>query len=194
MKPLKTILYFTLIAVLCVSCLGDQKTVVGQEYGDTNFVNDSFKGNIKDFAELPKDLCGFLNEDSILKAYDNATSVSFGGSNSFMSKNCQFSVTFFNDASQFIKGSIFIVDDSAEEDNWQESWEFRKKRYKSAEYVKDLGRAAIWYGKQRKLEIKMKGYMVSITAPPKMIDKNKIDNDTDVKDAAVAIAKSMNLF
>jgi hypothetical protein len=194
MKPLKTILYFTLIAVLCVSCLGDQKTVVGQEYGDTNFVNDSFKGNIKDFAELPKDLCGFLNEDSILKAYDNATSVGFGGSNSFMSKNCQFSVTFFNDASQFIKGSIFIVDDSAEEDNWQESWEFRKKGYKSAEYVKDLGRAAIWYGKQRKLEIKMTDYTVSITAPPKMMDKNKIDNDTDLKDAAVAIAKSMNLF
>lgn len=183
-----------LIATLCVSCLGDQKTVVGQEFGDTNFVNDSFKENKIDFSKLPKDLCGLLNKDSILKAYDNATSVSFGGSNSFMNKNCQFSVTFFNDASQFIKASVFIVDDSAEEDNWQESWEFRKKRIKSAEYVKGLGRAAIWYGKQRKLEIKMKDYQVSITVPPKMTAKNQIDNNADVKDVAIAIAKSTNLF
>jgi hypothetical protein len=177
-----------------VSCFGDQKTVIGQEFEDTDFINDNFKGNKKDFSELPKDLCVFLDEAPILKAYDNATSVSFGGSDSFMNKNCQFSVTFFNDASQFIRGSIFIVDDSAEEDNWQESWEFKKKRYKSAAYVTDLGRAAVWYGKQRKLEIKMKDYQVSITVPPKMIEKNKIDNETDVKAAAIAIAKSMNLF
>ena len=194
MKAIKYTLCFLLINLLLVSCLGDQKTVIGQEYGDSNFVNDNFKGNKKDFSELPQDLCEFLNEDSILKAYDNATSVTFDGENSFMNKNCQFSVTYFNDASQFIKGSIFIVDDSAEESNWKESWEFKKKRFKSAEYVKDLGRAAIWYEKQRKLEIKMKGYTVSITAPQKMIDKNKIDNDTDVKEAAIAIAKSTNLF
>jgi hypothetical protein len=177
-----------------VSCLGDQKTVVGQEFGDTNFVNDNFQGNKKDFSELPKDLCVFLNKDSILKAYVNATSVTFNGENAFMSKNCQFSVTFFNDPSQFVKGSIFIVDDSAEEANWQESWEFKKKRFKTAEFVKNLGRAAVWYGKQRKLEIKMKDYQVSITVPPQVIAKNKTDNDANVKDAAIAIAKSTNLF
>lgn len=185
---------FAFMSIVFVSCLGDQKTVVGQDFGDTNFVNDNFKGNKKNFSELPDNLCEFLDESTIIKGYDNATSVTFNDKNRFMSKNCQFSITYFNDPSQFIVGSMFIVDDSAEEAEWKESWEFRKKRFKSAEYVKNLGRAAIWNAKQRKLEIKMKGYTISITVPPKMIEKNKIDNDADVKAVAVSIAKSTNLL
>ncbi|MGB3607761.1 hypothetical protein [Psychroserpens sp.] len=194
MKTLKNSIWALVAALMLLSCMGDQKTIVGQEYGDTDFVNEDFTANKKSFEDLPKDLCGFLNEDSILKAYENATSVTFNGKNSFMSKNCQFSVTFFNDSSQFIQGSIFIIDDSAEEETWQETWEFKKKRYKTAEYVKNLGRAAIWIGKQRKLEIKMKGYSVAITVPPKMIAKSKLDNGADVKNIAIAIAESTNLF
>lgn len=193
MKHIKKSLALVLISTLLVSCFGDQKTIIGQEFGDTDFVNTNFKGNKKDFSDLPKDLCGFLDEATILKAYENATSVTFNGKNSFMNKNCQFAVTFFNDNTQFIKGSIFIVEDN-EGDNWQENWEFKKKRFKSASYVKNLGMAAIWNGKQRKLEIKMKDYQVSITVPPKMTAKNKLDNDTDVKDIAIAIANSTNLF
>ena len=190
MKYLKYIL--VLLTIITISCIGDKKTVVGEELGDTSFVNENFKGNKKNFSELPKDLCEFLDEDSILKGYDNATSVSFNGKNSFGNKNCQFNVIFFNDESQYIIGSIFINEDNS--NNWQESWEMKKKRFKSAQYVKNLGMAAIWNGKQRKLEIKMKGYMVMITVPPKMIAKNNLDNNADVKDIAIAIANSTNLF
>ena len=183
----------TLLVTLLASCLGDQKTVVGQEFGDTSFVNENFKGNNKNFSELPKDLCEFLNETTILKGYNNATAVTFNGKNSFMNKNCQFTVTFFNDNTQFIKGSVFIYEDN-ETDNWQETWEFKKKRFKSASYVKNLGMVAVWNGKLRKLEIKMKGYTAAITVPQKMLAKNKLDNNTDVKNVAVAVAKSTNLF
>lgn len=193
MKVIKIILLTVFTTLLLASCLGDQKTVVGQEYGDTDFVNANFKGNKKDFSALPKNLCDFLDESSILKGYDNATSVNFRSKDAFLNKNCQFVVTFFNDDTQFIVGSIFINEDVSE-DNWQESWEFKKKRFKSAEYVENLGMAAVWNAKQKKLEIKMKGYVVMITVPPKMIAKNSIDKDADVKNIAIALAKSTNLF
>ncbi|MGC1472126.1 MAG: hypothetical protein WA775_06010 [Psychroserpens sp.] len=194
MKILKISFWALVAALMLLSCMGDQKTVVGQEYGDTDFVNEDFTANKMNFEDLPKDLCEFLNEQDILKGYDNATSVTFDGKNSFMNKNCQFAVIYFNDKSQFIKGSIFITETTVESENWIETWEFKKKRFNSAEYVDNLGMAAIWNGKQRKLEIKMKGYIVAITVPPKMIAKSEVDNESSVKDAAVAIAESTNLF
>ncbi|BAO75178.1 hypothetical protein [Winogradskyella sp. PG-2] len=194
MKNIKIIGLALVLVILLNSCNGDQKTVVGQDYGDTSFVNDSFKGNKKNFSELPEDLCEFLDEAAILKGYDNATSVKFDAGSSFINKNCQFNVIFFDDLSQYIRGSIFITENKSEGDGWKESWEMRKKRFKSAEYVPNLGMATIWIGKQKKLEIKMKGYDVMITVPPKMKAKNKIDNEADVKNVAISIAKNTNLF
>ena len=194
MKTIKFLAVTLFITTLFTSCLGDQKTIVNQEFGNTDFVNENFKVNKKNFSDLPKDLCEFLDEASIIKGYDNATSVTFNGKNSFMNKNCQFTVTFFSDTSQFIKGSIFINENTSENDNWKESWEMKKKRFNSAEYVENLGMAAIWNGKQKKLEIKMKGYDVMITVPPKMTNKNQINNNADVKHIAIAIAKNTNLF
>ena len=156
-------------------------------------MNENFKGNKKNFSDLPKDLCEFLDEASILKGYNNATSVLFNGKNSFVNKNCQFSVIFFNDQSQYIIGTLFINEDTYVED-WKDHWKMKKKRFQSAEYIRDLGMAAIWNGKQRTLDIKMKGYTVVITVPSKMIAKNKLDTNANVKDIAIAIANSTNLF
>jgi len=182
------------VNLLLVSFLGDQKTVIGQEYGDTDFVNDDFTANKKSFGELLKNLCEFFNGDVIIKEYDNATSVKFDLGKSFMSKNCQFSVTYYNDVSQLIRGPVFVIEENDEDDRWKESWEMKKKRFKSAEYIDNLGRVAIWNGKKRKLEIKMKGYVVTITVSPKMRAKNKLDNNTDVKNVAVAMAKVLGYF
>ena len=70
----------------------------------------------------------------------------------------------------------------------------KKKRFISVEYIRDLGMAAIWNGKQRTLNIKMKGFTVVITVPPKMIAKNKLDTNANVKDIAIAIGNKTNLF
>ena len=193
MKVFKNGLLLLVTALLSASCIGDQNTVIGQEFEDSDFVNENFKGNKKNFSDLPKDLCEFLDEASILKGYNNATSVLFNGKNSFVNKNCQFSVIFFNDQSQYIIGTLFINEDTYAED-WKDHWEMKKKRFRSAEYIKNLGMAAIWNDKQRTLDIKMKGYTVVITVPSKMIAKNKIDTNANVKDIAIAIANSTNLF
>ena len=193
MKVFKNGLLLLVTALLSASCIGDQNTVIGQEFEDSDFVNENFKGNKKNFSDLPKDLCEFLDEASILKGYNNATSVLFNGKNSFVNKNCQFSVIFFNDQSQYIIGTLFINEDTYVED-WKDHWEMKKKRFRSAEYIKNLGMAAIWNGKQRTLDIKMKGYTVVITVPSKMIAKNKLDTNANVKDIAIAIANSTNLF
>ena len=193
MKVFKNGLLLLVTALLSASCIGDQNTVIGQEFEDSDFVNENFKGNKKNFSDLPKDLCEFLDEASILKGYNNATSVLFNGKNSFVNKNCQFSVIFFNDQSQYIIGTLFINEDTYVED-WKDHWEMKKKRFRSAEYIKNLGMAAIWNDKQRTLDIKMKGYTVVITVPSKMIAKNKIDTNANVKDIAIAIANRTNLF
>jgi len=193
MKVFKNRLLLLGTALLFASCISDQKTIIGQEFEDSDFVNENFKGNKKNFSDLPKDLCEFLDEASILRGYNNATSVLFNGKNPFVNKNCQFSVIFFNDQSQYIIGTLFINEDTYAED-WKDHWEMKKKRFRSAEYIKNLGMAAIWNDKQRTLDIKMKGYTVVITVPSKMIAKNKIDTNANVKDIAIAIANSTNLF
>ena len=193
MKVFKNRLLLLGTALLFASCISDQKTIIGQEFEDSDFVNENFKGNKKNFSDLPKDLCEFLDEASILRGYNNATSVLFNGKNPFVNKNCQFSVVFFNDQSQYIIGTLFINEDTYAED-WKDHWEMKKKRFRSAEYIKNLGMAAIWNDKQRTLDIKMKGYTVVITVPSKMIAKNKIDTNANVKDIAIAIANSTNLF
>ena len=195
MKFIKQILTIIFITLLLSSCFGDKKTAVGQDFDTDDFENTNFEGNKVNFKDLPQNMCSYLNSEAILNQYSNGTSVTYDDGKRFGGKNCNFKITFFDTASSFSMGSIFIVENLPEsETNWKEDWEFQKKMKSSTAYVSNLGKAAIWYAKQRKLDIKMDGYTISITAPIPWTSATEFDKNAALKDVAIALAKRTNLF
>lgn len=196
MKNLKTVALSALMAILLVSCLGDKKTAIGQDFDTDDFENKNFTGNKVNFEDLPEDMCGYLDTDVILNQYadEGATSIKYDDKRRFMGKNCNFSIILNNTPSNFSIGFLSIIENLGEEEtNWKDTWEFQKKMKKSTAYVSDLGKAAIWYGKQRKLDIKMEGYTIALTVPA-LYDKEQPNKHYDYKKFAIAIAKNSKLL
>ncbi len=177
------------------SCLGDKKTVIGQEFGDTDFVNADFKGNKIEFGDLPKNMCEYLSESQISKLYPDGTKVLFDDGKTYMTKNCRFLVYIGEREYNYLGGTLFATEDIAEvEKEWVESWEMQKKLSKTSEYVSGLGNAAIWFGKKRELRIKMKGYTISITVPGSSVNEEESAKKRDYKNIAIKIAENTNLI
>ena len=196
MKELKIVGLSALLSILLVSCFGDKTTVVGQEFDTDDFENKNFSGNRFNFQDLPEDMCEYLNSDVILKQYANegATEIKFDDKGRFMGKNCNFLIILNNTPSNYSLGFLSIIENLGEEEtNWKEGWEFQKKMKKSTAYVSGLGKAAIWYGKQRKLDIKMEGYTIALTVPA-LYDKDQPNKEYDYKAFAIAIAKNSKLL
>ena len=59
MKVFKNGLLLLVTALLFASCIGDQNTVIGQEFEDSDFVNENFKGNKKIFQIYLKTFVSF---------------------------------------------------------------------------------------------------------------------------------------
>ena len=195
MKTIQNIITVTFISLLFMSCFGDKNTVIGQDFGDTSFVNKDFSGNKKEFAALPKNMCEFISESQLKKSYPDASKILFDDGKTFMTKSCRFLVYIGNNEYDYLSGTIIAVEDQiAEGEDWKETWELKKKMSKSSEYVSGLGQAAVWIGKKRELSIKMDGYMITINVPGSPFNKEEIAKKRDYKAIAIKIAKDTNLF
>lgn len=195
MKNLKWILFSTLLSFFLTACFGDKNTVVGKDLGDTSFVNKNFSGNKKDFASLPKSMCEFISETQLKESYPDANKILFDDGKTFMTKSCRFLVYIGDSEYDYLNGTIIAVEDQlAEDEDWKETWELKKKMSKSSSYVSDLGKAAIWIDKKRELSIKMDGYMITITVPGSPFNKEELAKKRDYKKIAIEIAKSTGLF
>lgn len=196
MKKLKRVLLSATVAIMLVSCFGDKKTAIGQDFDTDDFENKNFTGNKFNFKDLPEDMCAYLNTDIILSQYagEGATQVKFDNKRRFMGKYCNFGVILNNIPSNYSLGFLSIVENQGEEEtNWKEALEFQKKMKKSTSYVSGLGKAAIWYEKQRKLDIKMDGYTIALTVPA-LYNKDQPNKEYDYKTIAITIAKSSTLL
>lgn len=195
MNCIKRIALIFLIAVTTTACFGDKNTVIGQELGDTNFVNKNFSGNKKEFSELPKNMCTYIDMDKVHDMYADASKVVNDEGKTFMTKSCRFLVYIGEGEFNYLSGSIFAVEDKlAEGEKWEETWELKKKMSKSSEYISDLGKAAIWIAQKRELSIKMDGYTVMITVPGSTFKSEEEAKNRDYKKIGIEIAKSTGLF
>jgi hypothetical protein len=195
MKTIKSIAIISVVSFLFTACFGDKNTVIGQELGDTNFVNKSFAGNKKEFASLPKNMCEFIQETTVKELYPDATKVLFDDGQTFMTKSCRFLVYTSDNEYDYLSGTIFAVEDQiAPGEDWKESWELKKKMSKTSEFISSLGKAAVWIGKKRELSIKMEGYIITINVPGSPFKKEEIAKKRDYKSIAIKIAQSTNLF
>lgn len=195
MKSIKHIAFLVLISISTTGCFGDKTTVIGQELGDTNFVNKDFSGNKIEFSALSKNMCSYISETKVKELYPNAKKILVDDGKTFQSKSCRFLVYMDDEEYNYLSGSIFATEDVlAEGEKWEESWELKKKVSKSSEYVSGLGKTAIWIGKKRELYIKMEGYTIMITVPGSTFKEEEVAKKRDYKKIGVEIAKSTGLF
>ena len=195
MKNLQRIAITTAISFLLMACFGDKNTVIGQELGDSNFVNTNFSGNKVDFSALPKNMCSYIKESKLKELYPDAKKILFDDGKTFASKNCRFLVYTSDEKFDYLSGTIFAAKNAiAEGEDWKQTWELKKKMSKSGVYVSGLGEAAIWIGKKRELSIKMDGYIITINVPGSPFKKEELDKKRDYKNIAIEIAKSTGLF
>jgi hypothetical protein len=83
-------------------------------------------------------------------------------------KNCVYTIIFNDDADApdyTTTGLALIQEVTGVEDEWRDNWSVKKAVSKSAVWVPNLGKAAIWNSPNRTLEVKFDGYSLLITAP-----------------------------
>jgi predicted small secreted protein len=195
MRKIKLIAVLTFTSFLFTACFGDKNTVIGQEFGDTSFINKEFTKNKVEFSALPKNMCSYINEGKIKELYPESSKILFDDGKTFMTKSCRFLIYMNDGEYDYLSGAIFALEDQlAEGEDWKETWELKKKVSKSSEFISGLGKTAIWVGKKRELFIKMDGYMITITVPGSQFKEEEVAKKRDYKSIALKIANSTGLF
>lgn len=209
---MKTQFTYTLLSLVLlmttVSCIGDRKSLVGQDLGDTSFVNKKFKGNLIDFSEgmsacdrITADeiasLYGFSSEDVVI--HDN-TKMNFKNADI---PSCMLYIKTGESDFEWLRGSIQVqrevskdefMGDVAEAvgsgENWQEAWSIKKSMYKTSEWVPNLGLAAIWNENKTTLEIKFEGYTLLVHPIKNNLNKEEVVRNRDYKAMALGLAEA----
>ncbi|MGC6431973.1 MAG: hypothetical protein ACON5F_13085 [Jejuia sp.] len=203
-------LCFTILtlATLMTSCLGDKKAVNVSELEDTSFVNENFKGNLinynKDSACEQMSLSTLatlynVSEDKI-RVLDNKNSDRFRKE---VEPQCGFYIETSKNDYEWLRGSISlfreikknemmgeIAEAAGGGEKWQEAWALQKSISKSAEWVDNLGMAALWNESKHELKIKFDGYTLMVYPPKNSLNKEEVAKNRDYKKIALAMAKA----
>lgn len=207
MKTIKTTLLIVCLTLLS-SCFGDKKSIVGSDIGNTSFVNKNFKGNLISFKEV-KDVCSLLKPDKIASLYgvSKEAIVTVGQGASVQNQNtktCMLRVGLDDSDWNFLTGMVSLYKEiSASEDaggiseavgqgsNWEEAWSLKKEMSKSAKWISNTGKAALYTAAKRKLEIKLEGYTLEIVAPGAPFNKEEQAKNRDFEKITLQIAKDL---
>jgi len=199
---------FLLIVFLFTACFGDRQSIIGQDLSDTSFVNKNFKGNKIDYKK-GMSACEQLSAATIAELYsttnDKVILTDPSKSDRYAptpDPACHFHILLSEVKGDHLTGSISIFREVAKKEqmgdiaeaagigkNWEEAWALKKAMYKSAEWLPNMGKAALWRAKKRTLNIKLEGYTLSIVAPGATFNKKEQAKKRDYKKIAISIAK-----
>lgn len=204
----KKLITLSLIAIFLTSCLGDKKSIDIDEANDTtSFINKDFKGNLIDYNENMS-ACSKMSKADLAKLYQvSAEDIVWmdSASNERMSTNkptCNFRVMLGENEFNYLIGGISvnreikkdemmgeIAEAAGGGENWKEAWALQKSMSKSAEWIEDVGLAAMWKPKRRELHIKFEGYSLYVMAPGSAINQQENAKNRDYKKIALEMAK-----
>lgn len=205
----KNLITINLIAIFLTSCLGDKKSIDIDEANDTtSFINKDFKGNLIDYNKNMS-ACSKMNKADLAKLYDVSAEEIYwmdSASNERMqttSPACNFRVMIGKNEFNYLIGGITvqreikkdemmgeIAEAAGNGENWKEAWALQKSISKSAEWVENVGEAALWYPNKRQLLVKFDGYTLTVVAPGAAFNQEEKARNRDYKSIAVSMAKS----
>ncbi|MBL85098.1 MAG: hypothetical protein CMO82_00355 [Winogradskyella sp.] len=206
---LKYNLILGLFLILLTSCLGDKKAVDVSEMGDTSFVNKNFKGNLIDYVEN-RSACEQMSLSALANIYsvsedkihimDNKKSDRFRKD---IEPQCGVYIETSENDYEWLRGSISLNREISKNEfmgevheatgrgeNWEEAWALQKSMSKSAEWIENLGMAAVWNANKTELKIKFKGYTLNVYPPTNKSYQDEVAKNRDYKNAAIAMAKA----
>jgi len=191
MKTTKLII-ISLIAVFLTSCKGDKKSIIGADLSDESFVNTNFDGNLINYDENMSACRGFTQAD-LATHYDvSIEDIMIRDSTvddrlQSLYPTCKLTVMVDGG---YLQGDITVIPEAQKDENWEETWAFKKASSKSAEWVNGVGQAALWKPNKRELLIKFDGYLLTITVPGLNYDFNKKEINDKYHKIALKMAKS----
>lgn len=209
MKKMKVIVCLTAMFFMLNACVGDRKPVDLQEMNDTSFVNKKFKGNLIDYS-AGMSACDKLTAAEIAQLYGvsaDAVIIDDPITNPHRQATgtplCSFYIKSGEEDFKWLRGSISVEREIGENEvmgdvakatgagtDWEEAWALNKSIYKSAEWVPNTGKAAIWNSKQRKLEIKLDGYTLLVHPLGNKLNEEEEAANRDYKKMALGMAKA----
>ena len=183
---------FSLVVLLLTSCIGDKKSIIGADTSDDSFVNKNFDGNLINY-DVNMSACSNFSEADLAKHYDVPNDAIIIRDSTVderleaYSPTCKFTVM-FGEGKGYLLGSISVYSEDQKNNHWEETWALKKAASRSAEWVKGVGRAALWKPGNRILTIKFEGYSLVISVPG--IDRDSNKKNVRYKKIALAMAKS----
>ncbi|NRB59883.1 MAG: hypothetical protein HRU50_08125 [Winogradskyella sp.] len=206
---LKKIVMLGALAMVLVSCLGDRKAMDIAEMGDTSFVNKNFKGNLISY-DKNRSACEQLSISALANFYevsedkihimDNKNSDRFRKD---MEPQCSIYIETSENDYEWLRGSISVFREIGKDEmmgeiaeatgageNWEEAWALQKSMSESAEWIENLGMAAVWNGNKSELKIKFEGYTLTVYPSTNKLNKEEVAKNRDYKKAALLIAKA----
>lgn len=192
---MKKIIIFNVIFFVFASCIGDRKSGVTTNFNDTSFENKSFKTKTS-LSEITAP-CSYINKTQIAKLYNVSEEnviIIEGNTNN---KQCSFRVRLSDDKFNYLTGGINFYEDKdklKDGSTWVVGWQIQKGVSKSAEWLPNYGKAALWIGKKRELRVKLKDYTMSLYIPGSPFNKEELALKRDYKKIALAMANSISIL
>lgn len=193
-KKTINIIIISLVVVFLASCKGDKKSVIGAGLSDDSFVNKNFDGNLINY-DKNMSACSNFSKADLATHYDVANDAIMIKDSSnddrlqTLYPTCKLTIM-LGEGKGYLLGQITVIPESQKAENWNKSWALKKAASKSSEWIKGVGKAALWKPNKRELLIKFDDYILSTTVPGLNYDPNKKDRNDKYKNIALAMAKS----
>ena len=193
---MKNICVFGLMILLLSSCFGDKKSAIGTSFNETSFINKSFSGNTMEFSAIASP-CSYISKDALAKLYNTSEDkvVLIGGNE--QSKGCTIRIQMSDQEFDYITGMLHFYEEANQRSDgstWVEDWQLQKGMSRSAEWIANMGKAAMYKSAKRELNIKFDNYVMSIIAPGSAFNKKEKALNRDYKKIAITMAKNTPLF
>ncbi|WP_405607694.1 hypothetical protein [Polaribacter sp. Asnod1-A03] len=205
---MRNLIILTLIISLFTSCFGDKKVTNVFEIGETSFINKNFKVNKINYTK-GMSACNNITKEAIAKIYGVSASkvhvedpTKSDRYKKDMAPACIFYVEEGDNDFMWLRGSIAVNREISKDEfmgdvaeaagsgkNWEEAWSLKKSISKSAEWIPNLGKAALWNPKKGVLEIKFEGYTLVVNPLKNRLNKAETSKNRDYKKIAISMAK-----
>lgn len=193
---MKNLFLFSLMILLLSSCFGDKKSAIGTNFNDSSFVNISFSGNKMNFADINSP-CNYTSKEALAKLYNTSEEkvILIGGN--AQSKTCTIRIQLSDQEFDYITGAIHFYEEANKRSDgttWEDDWQLQKGISKSAQWISNMGKAAMYKNAKRELLVKFDEYTMSVVAPGSAFNEKEKELNRDYEKIAVAIAKNTPLF